>query len=77
MSPTPNPKNNFLQELFLFILRTYSFNFLIFWFISAVEQTVTMLFPSFQKIRGDAGSVDNEHGDLATLSLATAFGEDI
>lgn len=37
---------------------------------------MTMLFPSFQRIRGDTGSLDNERGDLATLSLAVEFGED-
>lgn len=36
---------------------------------------MTMLFLSFRSIRGDTESLDN--GDLATLSLALAVGEDI
>lgn len=36
---------------------------------------MTMFFPSFTRIRGDIESLDN--GELATLSLAVALGEDI
>lgn len=34
-----------------------------------------MPFPSFQRMGGSTGSLDSEHEDLATLSLAVTFGE--
>ena len=34
-------------------------------------------FPFFQRMGDGPGSLGSEHEDLATLSLAVAFGEDI